>query len=208
MSENRCRILSNSPATSLFIERQRGLAFIVSAPSGTGKTTLVEMLTNEFANIVANVSFTTRAPRPEEIPGKHYHFITDEEFQRRIAAGEFLNYVNLYGDYYGCSRLWIEENLEQGKHVILTIDTQGARELLDVFPAIFIFVAPPCREELRRRLLSRRTETEEMIQKRLDWAEKEIEASTIYDYRFVNADLGMAYQVLRSILIAEDHRLH
>lgn len=201
--------MSSLPSNSLLIQRKRGLAFIVSAPSGTGKTTLVEMLTHEFPSVVANVSFTTRAPRPEEIAGKHYHFITTEEFEQRIANNEFLDYVKLYGGtYYGCSRREVEEQLDQGKHVILTIDIQGARHLQNVFPAISIFVAPPSRDELRRRLLARRTETEEMIQKRLDWAEKEIAASDIYDYRFVNADLGMAYQVLRSIVIAEDHRLN
>lgn len=192
---------------SLFTKRRRGLAFIVSAPSGTGKTTLVEMLTNEFPNIVASISFTTRAPRPEEKPGEHYHFISENEFEKRLAAGEFLDYVKLYDCYYGCSRAWIESQLNRGVHVMLTIDTQGAAALRGKFPATSIFIAPPSRDELHRRLLSRRTETEEVIQKRLDWAEQEIAASAHYDYRFVNADLGMAYQVLRSIVIAEDHRL-
>lgn len=198
---------SHSSPISLFTKRKRGLAFIVSAPSGTGKTTLVEMLTNEFPNIVASISFTTRPPRPEEIPGEHYHFISVAEFEQRLAAGEFLDYVKLYDCYYGCSRAWIEEQLDRGMHVMLTIDTQGAAALRGKFKAISIFIAPPSREELHRRLLSRRTETEEVIQTRLDWAEQEILASDQYDYRFVNADLGMAYQVLRSIVIAEDHRI-
>jgi guanylate kinase len=197
----------NSPsANSVFSQRERGLAFIVSAPAGTGKTTLVEMLTNEFANVVASVSYTTRAPRPGEIPGKHYHFISETAFEQMIAGGEFLDYVKLYDTYYGSSRQWIEDNLQAGRHVILTIDTQGARQLQGVFPATSIFILPPSREELRRRLVARRTETECVIEKRLDWADQEIAASDFYDYRFINADLGMAYQVLRSIVIAEDHR--
>lgn len=184
----------------------KGFLFILSAPAGTGKTTLVEMLTKEFPNVVASVSFTTRQPRPNEVEGVHYHFISKEEFLQRIADGEFLEHVELYGDYYGTSRLWVESQLVQGKHVILVIDTQGA-ELLKSSKAITIFIAPPSIEELERRLRLRQTETKETIEKRLLWAKKEMDAQKNYDYLIINDDLANAYQALRSILIAEEHRI-
>lgn len=184
-----------------------GVVFVVSAPTGTGKTTLVDRLVREFPNVVASVSYTTRAPRAGEIPGQHYHFVSSEDFRRRIAAGEFIEYVQLYDQYYGTSRQWVEERLKQGQHVILTIDTQGARLLRGLIDAVFIFIAPPSIEELRRRLLDRRTEPEAAIEKRLAWVEHEMNASSEYDYCFVNDSLDVAYQVLRSVVIAEAHRV-
>lgn len=185
----------------------KGLLFIISAPAGTGKTTLVQMLTKEFPHVVASISHTTRQPRQGEIEGVHYHFISKKEFVKRIDDGEFLEYVKLYDDYYGTHKLWVENQLIQGKHVILVIDTQGA-ELLKEMKAIFIFISPPSIEELERRLRSRQTETKDMIEKRLLWAKKEMEAQKNYDYLIINDDLAIAYQVLRSILIAEEHRIH
>lgn len=187
--------------------RKKGLVFILSAPAGTGKTTLVQMLTQEFPAVVASVSFTTRPPRPGEIDGVHYNFLTREEFAKRIAHQEFLEHVELYGDYYGTSRLWVEEHLAQGKHVILVIDTQGAILLKakNSYPSIFI--APPSIQELERRLRLRQTESPQTIEKRLQWAKKEMQSQNQYDYLIVNDDLKTAYQTLRSILIAEEHRI-
>lgn len=184
----------------------KGLLFIISAPAGTGKTTLVQMLTKEFSAVVASISFTTRHPRQEELEGVHYHFITMDEFAKRIDVGEFLEYVELYGDFYGTSRIWVENQLNLGKHVILVIDTQGAK-LLKETKAISIFVAPPSIEELSRRLRLRQTETKDVIEKRLFWAKKEMEAQKNYDYLIINDNLSSAYQILRSILIAEEHRI-
>jgi|SRR5580704_14403731 guanylate kinase len=184
-----------------------GLAFIVSAPAGTGKTTLVQMLAKEFDCVVSSISMTTREPRSGEVPGVDYDFLTKEEFEEKIAAGEFLEYVELYGNYYGTSKKKVEELRDQGKHVILTIDTQGARQLMDKFDAVYIFVSPPSFEELRKRLLSRKTETSEVINERLEWAKKELEIVSEYDYNIVNDNLLVAYQALRSILIAEEHRV-
>ena len=191
--------LSNSP--------QQGLCFIVSAPAGTGKTTLVQMLVDEFPSVIANISYTTRQPRVGEINGKDYHFIAQATFQEKIAAGEFLEYVKLYDDYYGCSKKWIVEQQSQGKHVILVIDTQGALQLKEQIPAIFIFISPPSMEELRRRLAARKTESPEIIEKRIAWASHEMESASHYDYLIVNDHLLSAYQVLRSIIIAETHRI-
>jgi guanylate kinase len=186
---------------------KRGLAFIVSAPAGTGKTTLVHMLAKEFDCVASSVSMTTREPRNGEIPGVDYDFLTKKEFEERIAAGEFLEFVELYGNYYGTSKKKVEELRNQGKHVILTIDTQGARQLMDKFDAVYIFVSPPSFEELRNRLLFRKTETSEVIHERLEWAKKELEIVSQYDYNIVNDDLSIAYEALRSILIAEEHRV-
>lgn len=187
--------------------RKRGLAFIVSAPAGTGKTTLVDKLVKEFSCVIANISYTTRAPRTGEIEGKDYHFISKTVFNEKIASGDFLEHVCLYDEYYGTSRKWIEEHLSAGQHVILVIDTQGAGFLRDKYPAISIFVKPPSQEELRRRLTERGTESSEKIAERLAIARSEIEELKYYDYVIVNDDLEIAYQAFRSIFIAEEHRI-
>lgn len=192
--------------TSLLGEHDEGLIFIVSAPAGTGKTTLIQRLVQEFSSIIASISFTTRQPRDGEVPGIHYHFITESEFEAKIAAEDFLEYVKLYGTYYGTSRQWIKEQQQKGKHVVLVIDTQGALQLKGKIPAVLIFVRPPSEEILRQRLTQRQTESPEMIEKRLDWARKELQAAQRYDYQLINDDLDEAYQVLRSIFIAEGHR--
>lgn len=186
---------------------ERGLLFIVSAPAGTGKTTLVEMLTEEFPNVVRSVSYTTRKPRAAEIDGVDYYFITKKEFEEKAAAGEFLEHVELYNTCYGTSRGWVEDKRSQGKHVVLVIDTQGGLKLKGKVEGTFIFIQPPSLEVLRGRLLKRNTETEEVIAERLAWAKKEMDDAAFYDYKIINDDLNTAYQVLRSIFIAEEHRV-
>lgn len=186
--------------------RSIGKPFILSAPAGTGKTTLVGMLTKEFSCVVASVSFTTREPREGEIHGVHYNFVSHEAFEEKISSGDFLEYVKLYGNYYGSSRTWVEEHLNRGKHVVLVIDTQGALLLRDKWKVTSIFVKPPSLDELKFRMISRGQDSIETIERRLAWAEREIKASRYYDYEIVNQDLSTAYQVLRSIFIAEEHR--
>jgi guanylate kinase len=186
---------------------KNGLIFVLSAPAGTGKTTLVSMLTHEFSNIVASVSYTTRQPRAGEQEGVHYHFITETEFARREIEGEFLEHVELYGNRYGTSKAWIDGRLAQGQHVFLVIDTQGALFLKDKLEAVYIFVQPPSFEELERRLQARKTEPSEEMNRRLQQAKKEMEIGMTYDYSIVNDSLEIAYQVLRSIVIAEEHRI-
>lgn len=185
---------------------QRGLAFVISAPAGTGKTTLAGMLCQEFPCVVESISFTTRSPRGDEKDGEHYIFLSQEEFEKKIKAKEFLEYVKLFGHYYGTSLKWVEENLEEGKHVLLTIDTQGAMKIKGQFPASFIFIMPPNLAELKKRLVERNTETADVIEERLFQAKYEMEVSKNYDYVVVNDDLKVAYQVLRSILIADERR--
>lgn len=192
--------------TSLLGEINEGLIFIVSAPAGTGKTTLVQKLVEEFPTIIASISFTTRQLREGEVPGVHYHFITQSEFEAKIAAADFLEYVKLYDTYYGTSKQWVKEQQQKGKHIILVIDTQGALQLKEKIMATTIFIRPPSIEVLRQRLIQRQTESLEMIEKRLDWAREELAVAHRYDYQLINDDLDIAYQVLKSIFIAESHR--
>lgn len=184
----------------------RGCIFVVSAPAGTGKTTLVSMLTKEFDHVKMSISCTTRKPRPYETDGVHYHFLTKEAFEEKVRRGEFLEHVQLYGDYYGTSLESIEEMVKKGLHVVLVIDTQGALLLRKKIDAAYIFILPPSKEELQRRLESRGTEKREVMLQRLAIAEREMNEASHYDYQIINDDLSCAYQVLRSIVIAEEHK--
>ena len=183
----------------------KGLLFVVSAPAGTGKTTLVRMLMDEFDSVQESVSFTTRAARPGEEEGVHYHFVDDAEFELRRACGEFIESVRLFGNSYGTSLKHIQSVQEQGKHVVLVIDTEGAMQLKDKLVATFIFISPPSTEALRERLLERKTESDEVVDIRLARALEEMSFRSRYDYHIVNENLLVAYDALRSVLIAEEH---
>lgn len=185
-----------------------GIAFVISAPAGTGKTTLARMLCKEFSCVVESVSFTTREPRAGEVNGKDYFFVSQKEFKDRIAKNDFLEYAEVFDNYYGTSKSFVEGQLKKGHHVVLVIDTQGAMALKKKMEGVFIFISPPSLDELERRLRARKTETEEVVQKRLSWAEKEMQMVSSYDYHIVNSDLKVAYDVLRAILIAEEHRVN
>jgi guanylate kinase len=185
---------------------KKGIVFVISAPAGTGKTTLARMLCEEFSCVTESVSCTTRLPRVGEVEGKHYHFMTKEAFEAKIRSGDFLEYAEVFGHYYGTSKEFVLKQVEKGKHVVLVIDTQGALQLMGKFAAVFIFITPPSLEELKTRLIKRKTESEENMQQRLSWAKKEMELAGKYDYNIVNDNLVIAYDVLRSILISEEHR--
>ena len=189
----------------------KGLIVVLSAPAGTGKTTLVRRLIQEFPNVVPGCSYTTRQPRANETNGVDYNFVTEQEFKQRIEDGDFLEHVQLYGFHYGTSRSWVQAQCDAGKRVVLVIDTQGALQLRKCkerkIRAAFIFVAPPSMEELHRRLMKRKTESPEVIAQRLALARKEVEARVHYDYLIVNDDLDVAYDALKSIIIAEEHRI-
>ncbi len=187
---------------------RKGLVFVFSAPAGTGKTTLMRMLEQEFPHVRESVSCTARPVRPGEVEGKDYHFLSKEEFEKKIAEGDFLEYANVFGYYYGTSKAKVEKLRNQGNHVFLVIDTQGALQLRAAgFPAVMIFLSPPSIEELERRLTDRRTDSPSVIEKRLSWAEQEMATRDQYDYHIVNDHLDKAYAVLRSIVIAEEHRI-
>jgi len=192
--------------SSLLGNLKKGLVFVISAPAGTGKTTLARMLCEEFSCVAESVSCTTRLLRMGEVEGKHYHFLTKEAFEAKIRSGDFLEYAEVFGHYYGTSKDFVLQQQEKGKHVILVIDTQGAMQLKGKFPAVFIFISPPSLEELKIRLIKRKTESSEIMEQRLSWAKQEVLMADKYDYHIVNDNLVIAYDVLRSILIAEEHK--
>ena len=165
------------------------------------------MLLEEFPCVVKSISCTTRPPREGEVEGKDYHFISKQEFEAKIQAGDFLEYANVFDNFYGTSKSYVAGEQKKGKHVLLVIDTQGALQLKGKIPATFIFISPPSIEVLKERLIKRRSESPEMIAKRLSWAQQEMAKIGSYDYHIVNDNLDIAYAALRSILIAEEHKL-
>lgn len=186
---------------------KRGIVIVISAPAGTGKTTLSRMLMDEFPSVTESISCTTRKRRLGEIEDKHYHFMDKATFDEKIEAGEFLEYAEVFGNYYGTLKAHVDQKCAKGQHVLLVIDTQGAMELKEQgYPAVFIFIEPPSMGELRARLFNRKTEGSEHIEERLKWAEKEIELKENYDYIVKNDNLHRAFDILRSILIAEEHK--
>ncbi len=187
-------------------ELKEGIVFIVSAPAGTGKTTLVRMLCQEFPCVVQSISFTTRKPRPNEIRGKDYHFVDKAEFEKRVAEDDFLEHATVFTEQYGTSKSFVEKERVSGKHVVLVIDTQGAQQLMGKLDAVTIFISPPNMEALQKRLSHRKSENKAAIEERLSWAQKEMSTAGQYDYQIVNDRLEIAYKVLRSIFIAEEHR--
>ena len=180
-----------------------GIALVVCAPSGTGKTTLIKRLTAEFSRFSFSVSCTTRAPRPGEVDGKDYIFLTPEEFHRRREAGFFAEWAEVYGNLYGTPLESVRSLLAEGRDVLFDIDVQGAAQLRQTLPeAVLIFILPPSLEELERRLRGRGTESEESIQKRLAYATEELAQARRFHLWIVNDDLERAWQNLRAAYIS------
>ncbi len=178
--------------------------FIISAPSGSGKSTLVNNLLQREPNLVFSVSYTTRDPRGQERDGSQYRFVSRENFEAMIARDEFLEYAEVFGNYYGTHREVVERGQTEGRDVILDIDVQGARQLRRKIPdAISIFILAPSREELAKRLRARSEDSEETIARRLAGAAKEIEDFAQYDYVLVNEDVATASDLLHAIVKAE-----
>jgi len=190
----------------LLPRKKRGRLFVLSAPSGTGKTTLIHRLLTEFASIRVSISCTTRKKRPEEIDGKDYLFLSEIEFIRRRENQEFMESTFLCGHYYGTLKKSVEEQLDLGYHVFLVIDTEGAKVLReDKNEPTLIFIMPPNMAALQERLQKRNTETEEDKQIRLAQAKKEMQCACMYDYIIVNDEFDVAYDILRSIVIAKEY---
>ncbi|MGN0587852.1 MAG: guanylate kinase [Oscillospiraceae bacterium] len=182
----------------------KGSLFIVSGPSGCGKgTILAEVLKDE--RFYYSISATTRAPRPGETDGINYHFLTKEKFEELIANDGMLEYASYCDNYYGTPLKPVEDMLNEGKHVILEIEVQGALNVMKKRPdAVSVFILPPSLKELRRRLNKRGTETEEVIEKRLSQAEREIKMASQYDYVMINGELELAVNDLLSIIRAQE----
>lgn len=184
---------------------RRGLMFILSSPSGAGKTTLAERLLTKDGEMVLSISATTRQRRPGEAHGKDYFFVSEEEFMRMRDNGEFMEWANVFGHYYGTPRSLVEDVLRQGKDVLFDIDWQGAQQLDEVAgeDVVKVFILPPSREELERRLRQRAQDPEDVVQKRMAKADAEMSHWAEYDYVIVNYDLNESEELLRSILFAE-----
>jgi guanylate kinase len=182
----------------------KGILIVVSAPSGCGKgTILAEILKDE--KFFYSVSATTRSPRPGETDGVNYHFLKKEQFEELIASGGMLEYAQYCDNYYGTPREKVREKLGEGKHVILEIEVQGAMQIREKCPdAVFIFIAPPSVEELRKRLSGRGTETADVIEKRVSEAAHEISFADRYDYVIVNDRLEEAIEDFRTVVRAEE----
>lgn len=182
----------------------KGMLYVVSAPSGTGKTTLVKEVINLVPNIEHSVSYTTRAPRKGEINDKDYTFISRDEFKAMIKRGEFIEWAEVHGNLYGTSIKRLEGLRKLGKDVILDIDTQGARNIKKKYKeGIFVFILPPSLSVLKERLKKRMTDTPEEMEKRMKRAKEEIAAYKMYDYVVVNNNFDEALMTLKSIIIAE-----
>lgn len=192
--------------------RARALLLVVSAPSGAGKTTLCERLLAEMSGMERSVSCTTRAPRGAEVDGRAYHFISIEEFKRRIAAGEFLEHAVVHGNFYGTLRQPVEAALAAGRSVMMVIDVQGAAQVRQAALAaggllkrayVDVFIAPPSLEVLRERLVRRNEDAAEVIERRVRNAEVEMGRQGEYGHRVVNDDLETAYREFKGIVERE-----
>ncbi len=185
----------------------RGDLYVISAPSGTGKTTLCRMLLKQMNDVSFSVSHTTRAPRPGEVDGIDYHFVSREAFNAMIEQGAFLEWAEVHGHFYGTSREGVFRQLEDGLDVLLDIDVQGARQVKKSFPgAVMIFILPPTFQELEQRLRSRGTEDEANLRTRIENAKKEVLAAPEYDYILINDILEEALDDFKSIIKANRHK--
>lgn len=184
----------------------KGTLYIVSAPSGAGKSSLISALleTNPTYAMKVSVSHTTRGMRPGEQDGVHYHFVPKEHFETLIEQEAFLEYAEVFGNYYGTSRLWIEENLNKGIDIFLDIDWQGARQIRQQMPqARSVFILPPSNGELERRLNTRGQDSEAVIAKRMAEAKSEISHYDEYDYVIINDDFDNALNDFKAVIRAE-----
>ncbi|MGN8888946.1 guanylate kinase [Dysosmobacter sp. HCP28S3_G4] len=183
---------------------RKGKTFIISGPSGVGKSTVLKALLEKRSDVYFSVSATTRSPRPGEEDGVHYHFMDANSFRQRIAADEFLEYAEYVGNFYGTPKKYVDEAMEQGKDVILDIEVQGAIQVCSKRPeAVRIFIAPPSWEELERRLTERGTDSPEKVQKRLLRAKVEFQTAHTYDYFVINDTVEEAVAELDAIMTAE-----
>jgi len=186
------------------VKKRQGLLLVVSAPSGAGKTSLCRAITDSLENLTHSISYATRKPRPGEIDGRDYHFVSPERFQDMIRDGDFAEWAEVHSNLYGTSRRVLDDMVGKGIDVILDIDTQGAKQIKQKYKdAIYVFIMPPSFDVLEERLRNRNSDKEDEIKKRMRRAHEEIRDYTMYDYLVVNHDFDRALTELRSIVTAE-----
>lgn len=180
-----------------------GSIYVVVAPSGAGKTSLVAQLLRDRPEVRLSISFTTRAPRPREQAGRDYFFVDAAEFEQRRNAGEFLESAFVHGNHYATSRRWLDENLVAGRDIVLEIDWQGARQVREAYPhAVGVFILPPSIEELRRRLVARGQDDPAVVERRLAVARDEIAHAGEFDFVIINQDFDTALRELTAVVDA------
>jgi guanylate kinase len=181
----------------------RGTLFIVAAPSGAGKSSIVNAVLARDPNIALSISFTSRQPRPGERHAEHYHFVSKDEFEGMVAAGDFFEHALVHGDWKGTARQSVEPQLNAGKDVLLEIDWQGARQVRDKVPgAVSVFILPPSREALEQRMRNRGQDSEEVIRQRLAAAREEMSHYGEFDYVIVNEHFAVAVEEMCAVFIA------
>jgi len=186
-----------------------GTLFIISAPSGAGKTSLIKELLKTVNNVELSISHTTRAQREGEINGKDYHFVDNTVFQEMINNNQFIEHAHVFNNNYGTSSSHIQENLKTGKNILLEIDWQGAEQVIKTFPqAQTIFILPPSKQELRQRLNSRGQDSEDIIDARMEQAVNEMIHYKQYDFIVVNNDFDHALDELKAIFVADSLKKH
>lgn len=187
--------------------KKKGVLIVLSGPSGAGKGTICKELINR-GDFWISVSATTRSPRDGEVEGKNYYFVTKEDFIKRINGGDFLEYAEVYGNYYGTPKSKVLEALDNGNDVILEIDIQGALKVKETYPGgVFIFILPPSMEELKQRIIKRGSETRESLMTRFKSAYQEINYVSKYNYAVVNDTVNEAVTKIESIITAEKCRV-
>lgn len=191
-------------------ESRQSHLFVLSAPSGTGKTALGKLLLQDWSEKIARiVTYTTRNPREIEKNGVDYYFIEEPEFRAKQARGDFLEHAEVFGAFYGTEISELKRASSTGKNLLLIIDTQGALQVKKKLPkSVLIFISPPNKEELQNRLQNRNTETKHTLNRRLEEFEKEMSEIRHYDYHIINNDLHETLLILKSIIIAEEHKIN
>ncbi|MAM88543.1 MAG: guanylate kinase [unclassified Hahellaceae] len=208
VSHDKAHPASGDPVDRPADSRVHGQLFVISAPSGTGKTSLVTALLARQKQLKVSVSHTTRAPRQGEVDGEHYHFVTQQDFLERQAAGAFLESADVFGNLYGTCSDWVDEQIKGGIDVILEIDWQGAAQVRRLRPETrSIFILPPSLTVLESRLRNRKSDADDVVAKRLGKASSEMTHYPEYDYLIVNDDFDTALEALAAVFLAERHSL-
>jgi len=191
-------------------DKKQGFLFIISGPSGAGKTTLCDMLLKKYPDLKYSISTTTRSKRGNEKDRSEYYFVSDTEFQKMITEDDFLEWALVHGAHYGTRKSFVLDNINNGKDVLLEIDVQGGLQIKGKFPkeTVLVFVAPPDHEELFVRLKNRSTDTDEVIQKRIMNAKKEMKYISSYEYKVVNDDVETSFEKLSVIYEAEHYKVN